>query len=175
PDNSAGVLLRLPFELARFDQVHEVDIQVSQNLIGHLHGEETLSFQYVMKVGLAQAGNPGQTTLGGLPTADAMPQVIHEALLKILWVARTPKTVGLQKDTLSMQWNRSNTVGLASGSCCYCQGGGQRLVYKNHYAPCACVFRAVFRTCLNRFRECTISEGMSGTVTWEFCAGFSAG
>ena len=74
-----------------------------------------------------------------------------------------------------MQWNRSTTVGLANGACCYCQGGGQRLVYKNHYAPCACVFRAVFRTCLNRFRECTISEGMSGTVTWEFCTGSSAG
>ena len=53
-----------------------------------------------------------------------------------------------------MQWNRSNTVGLASSACSYCQGGGQRLVYKNHYAPCACVFRGIFRACLNRFREC---------------------
>src|SRR4051794_32280067 len=70
-----------------------------------------------------------------------------------------------------MQWNRSNTVGLASAACCYCQGGGQRLVYKNSYAPCACVFRAVFRACLNRFRECAVSEGISGTVTWEFCSG----
>jgi hypothetical protein len=70
-----------------------------------------------------------------------------------------------------MQWNRSNTVGLASSACCYCQGGGQRLVYKKSYAPCGCVFRAVFRACLNRFRECLASGGISGTVTWEFCTG----
>jgi hypothetical protein len=70
-----------------------------------------------------------------------------------------------------MRWNRSNTVGLASSACSCCQGGGQRLVYKNHYAPCTCVFRAVFRACLNRFRDCVESGGISGTVTWEFCAG----
>jgi hypothetical protein len=80
-----------------------------------------------------------------------------------------------KKDILFMQWNRSNTVGLASSACCYCQGGGQRLVYKNHYAPCACVFRAVFRACLNRFRECTLSDVMSGTVTWEYCPGPTGG
>src|SRR5437899_3631518 len=70
-----------------------------------------------------------------------------------------------------MQWNRSNTVGLSSSSCSYCQGIGLRLVYKNHETPCACVFRGIFRACLNRFRECAESDGISGTVSWEFCSG----
>src|SRR5882724_9901653 len=74
-----------------------------------------------------------------------------------------------------MKWNRSNTVGLASTTCCYCQGGGLRLVYNNHPAPCGCVFRAIFRACLNRFRECAIAEGISGTVSWEFCSGSGGG
>src|SRR4051812_38642186 len=79
------------------------------------------------------------------------------------------RTCGFRKDILFMRWNRSNTVGLASSACSCCQGGGQRLVYKNYYAPCSCVFRSVFRACLNRFRECVESGGISGTVTWEFC------
>ena len=70
-----------------------------------------------------------------------------------------------------MQWNRSNTIGLASNSCCYCQGVGLRLVYKSHQVPCGCVFRAVFRACLARFRECTASEGIAGTVSWEYTGG----
>jgi hypothetical protein len=69
-----------------------------------------------------------------------------------------------------MQWNRSNTIGLASNDCCHCEGNGQRLVYKNHMVPCACVFRAVFRICLNRFRECVITTGLTGTVSWEYCS-----
>jgi hypothetical protein len=86
------------------------------------------------------------------------------------WSGRSrPRTA--QKDILSMLWNRSNTVGLASNTCCYCQGGGLRLIYKNTYTPCGCVFRAIFRACLNRFRECAASDGRSGTVSWEFCGG----
>jgi hypothetical protein len=70
-----------------------------------------------------------------------------------------------------MLWNRSNTIGLASNSCCFCEGLGLRLVYKNHTVPCGCVFRSVFRICMNRFRECTANEGLTGTVSWEYCSG----
>jgi hypothetical protein len=44
------------------------------------------------------------------------------------------------------------------------------MVYKNHLVPCGCVFRAVFRICLRRFRECVTSSGLAGTVSWEFCS-----
>ncbi len=70
-----------------------------------------------------------------------------------------------------MQWNRSNTIGLANESCTYCQGQGTRAVYKTKEAPCNCVFRAIFRACLNRFRDCAASGTHFGTVSWEFCAG----
>ena len=70
-----------------------------------------------------------------------------------------------------MHWNRSNTIGLASTTCCYCEGVGLRMVYKNHTVPCSCVFRSIFRICLNRFRECNLAEGIAGTVSWEFCSG----
>jgi hypothetical protein len=70
-----------------------------------------------------------------------------------------------------MQWNRSNTIGLANAACTFCQGQGMRLVYRKQETPCNCVFRAVFRACLSRFRECAVSEGLSGTVSWEFCGG----
>src|SRR5262249_6393219 len=70
-----------------------------------------------------------------------------------------------------IKWNRSKTLALASNSCAYCQGTGMRLVYRNHCAACDCVFRAIFRICLGRFRECAMNEGLAGTVCWEFCGG----
>src|SRR5438045_3732613 len=70
-----------------------------------------------------------------------------------------------------MEWNRSNTIGLANASCSFCHGQGMRLVYLNRQAPCNCVFRAIFRACLQRFRGCALSEGLCGTVSWEFCGG----
>lgn len=52
-----------------------------------------------------------------------------------------------------IQWNRSNTLALASTKCATCHGIGTR----NEGLPCKCVLRAIFRECLNRFRE--IAEG----------------
>jgi hypothetical protein len=75
------------------------------------------------------------------------------------------------KPRSAYQWNRSNTIGLASASCCYCEGLGLRLVYKNHSVPCGCVFRSVFRICMNRFRECSVNEGLTGTASWEYWPG----
>ena len=46
-----------------------------------------------------------------------------------------------------------------------------RLVHNGMEAPCNCVFRAVFRTCFNRFRELAADADHIGTVSLEFCRG----
>lgn len=70
-----------------------------------------------------------------------------------------------------MHWDRSNTIGLANTSCSYCHGYGLRLVRKGKEIPCQCVFRAVFRACHHRFRECVAKGPHTSTVTLEFCRG----
>ncbi len=70
-----------------------------------------------------------------------------------------------------MEWNRSTTIGLASETCCQCKGDGMRPVYDDKKAPCNCVFRAAFRACYARFRECAISGESPGSVSWEVIGG----
>jgi len=70
-----------------------------------------------------------------------------------------------------MQWDRSNTIGMAAETCKHCEGNGTRAVYKTKTHPCNCVFRAIFRACLARFRDCAENGTPFGTVSWEFCAG----
>lgn len=70
-----------------------------------------------------------------------------------------------------MQWSRSVSIGLARSSCTYCHGLGVRIVRNGREAPCNCVFRAVFRTCFNRFREFAIEGAHTGSVSLEFCRG----
>ncbi len=70
-----------------------------------------------------------------------------------------------------MQWNRSNAIGLACASCSFCHGEGMRTVHKVREAPCNCVFRAIFRACFNRFRECVELGAHTSTVSLEFCDG----
>jgi len=74
-----------------------------------------------------------------------------------------------------MQWNRSNTIGLAQISCCCCHGYGVRLVRKGKEVPCQCVLRAIFRACYNRFRDCALKAGQTPSVSLEFCRGKEAG
>jgi hypothetical protein len=69
-----------------------------------------------------------------------------------------------------MQWDRSNAIGLAKASCTWCEGRGVRQVRRGTETPCNCVYRAVFRACYNRFRECAEGAHM-GTVSLEFCRG----
>jgi hypothetical protein len=70
-----------------------------------------------------------------------------------------------------VQWNRSNAIGLAKASCTYCHGLGTREVYKGRITPCNCVFRAVFRVCHNRFRECVALSEHTSAVSLEFSSG----
>jgi hypothetical protein len=60
---------------------------------------------------------------------------------------------------------------MAIETCKYCEGNGTRVVYKTKASPCNCVFRAIFRACLTRFRDCAENGAPFGTVSWEFCAG----
>ena len=70
-----------------------------------------------------------------------------------------------------MQWDRSKTIGLAKVSCSYCHGYGLRFARRGKDVPCQCVFRAIFRACYNRFRECVESDCHTSTVTLESCPG----
>jgi len=70
-----------------------------------------------------------------------------------------------------MEWNRSNTLGLAKATCCSCHGYGLRLVQQGDEAPCYCVLRAIFRACYNRFRYCASNIERTSTVSLEFCRG----
>jgi hypothetical protein len=67
-----------------------------------------------------------------------------------------------------MEWNRSNAIGLALASCTLCEGHGMvELIRGGAEKPCDCVFRAIFRACYRRFRECAISGTQMGSVSLE--------
>ena len=60
---------------------------------------------------------------------------------------------------------------LGNETCAYCAGKGMRNVYKAIQRPCSCVYRAIFRACLSRFRDCADNGTAFSTVTWEFYYG----
>lgn len=67
-----------------------------------------------------------------------------------------------------MEWNRSETIGLASATCVFCRGLGQRKsTAKSEARPCGCVFRAIFRACYTRYRHCMELTGRSSQMSLE--------
>lgn len=70
-----------------------------------------------------------------------------------------------------MNWDRSQTIALAKASCTHCHGYGLRLGRNSREVPCNCVFRAVFRACYLRFRDCANREKHLSRVQLEFCSG----
>ena len=70
-----------------------------------------------------------------------------------------------------MQWNRSNTIGISKMSCARCQGNGTRLVRYGHETACNCAYRAAFRACFNRFRECSAQGAHASTVSLDLVQG----
>lgn len=70
-----------------------------------------------------------------------------------------------------MQWSLSDTIGLAKFSCAHCHGTGLRAGRGGKDTPCNCVFRAIFRACYNRFRECAAKEKYLSKVSLERCSG----
>lgn len=84
------------------------------------------------------------------------------------WFSRS---FGLGREEIrTLQWNRSNTIGLAKASCDYCNGLGTR-INRGQEVPCSCIFRAIFRACYHRFRECAALGSHTSTVTFEPCRG----
>lgn len=57
-----------------------------------------------------------------------------------------------------MEWNRSETLGLASVKCPHCEGKGLWLEGGKPPEPCKCVLRKIFRLCYARFAECAVAS-----------------
>ena len=66
-----------------------------------------------------------------------------------------------------MQWTRSETLALAQQSCIHCYGLGLRPGRSGVSTPCNCVFRAIFRACYARFRQCASKEKYISRVSLE--------
>lgn len=66
-----------------------------------------------------------------------------------------------------MLWNRSETIALASVKCPHCQGLGLCRGRGNTHVPCACVLRAIFRACFNRFRSSVMKDKGASAVNPE--------
>jgi hypothetical protein len=66
-----------------------------------------------------------------------------------------------------MNWTRSETLALAQQSCAYCYGLGLRSGPGEASTPCNCVFRAIFRACYARFRQCASKEKHLSRVSLE--------
>jgi len=70
-----------------------------------------------------------------------------------------------------MNWDRSQTIALAKNACAHCHGYGMRPGRYGRETPCNCVFRAIFRACYSRFRDCAGKERYLSRVQLEFCHG----
>jgi hypothetical protein len=66
-----------------------------------------------------------------------------------------------------MEWTRSETLVLAQQSCIFCYGLGLRQGRSGASKPCNCVFRAIFRACYARFRQCASKEKYVSRVSLE--------
>src|SRR5437870_10250897 len=79
------------------------------------------------------------------------------------------------KPTVQLEWNRSETIALAKSTCTHCRGLGLRQGRKGKKYPCNCVFRAIFRACYTRFRDCVEQERYLSTISLDWCADASGG
>jgi len=68
------------------------------------------------------------------------------------------KASELVDEVSKMEWSRSETLALAQQSCSHCYGLGLRPGRGGVSTPCNCVFRAIFRACYARFRQCASKE-----------------
>jgi hypothetical protein len=68
-------------------------------------------------------------------------------------------------------WSRSGVIGIAKASCTFCHGFGMRPVLVGQPVPCKCVFRAIFRACYARYRECEAMVRHTQGVTIERATG----
>jgi hypothetical protein len=73
----------------------------------------------------------------------------------------------LEKEKNKMQWTRTETLALAQQSCSLCYGLGLRPGRSGASTPCNCVFRAIFRACYARFKQCASKEKHISRVSLE--------
>lgn len=66
-----------------------------------------------------------------------------------------------------MEWNRSETIALASMHCEYCQGLGLCRGRGNSHVPCVCVLRAIFKACFKRFKASVAKDKGASAVKLE--------
>ena len=64
-------------------------------------------------------------------------------------------------------WTRSDVIGIAKASCDFCHGYGLRPTLHGADFPCGCVFRAIFRICYGRYRECHAMAARVMPITWD--------
>lgn len=69
------------------------------------------------------------------------------------------------------EWTRSETLALAQQTCTFCYGLGLRPGRAGASVPCNCVFRAIFRACFARFRQCATKEKYISRAVLERRAG----
>jgi hypothetical protein len=60
---------------------------------------------------------------------------------------------------------------MATVSCVYCKGIGMRERKRGEPAACNCVFRRIFRACLEQFQICAWRQGQYTSITLERCRG----
>lgn len=71
-----------------------------------------------------------------------------------------------------MEWNHSEVIALARPKCAYCLGTGIRSGRRaGETHACGCVYRAIFKTCYVRFRECNAMAKQMGTVSLDWSNG----
>jgi hypothetical protein len=73
----------------------------------------------------------------------------------------------LVDEVSKIEWSRSETLALAQQSCSHCYGLGLRPGRGGVSTPCNCVFRAIFRACYARFRQCASKEKYISRVSLE--------
>jgi hypothetical protein len=62
-------------------------------------------------------------------------------------------------------------IGIAKATCVFCHGYGLRPALRGAPVPCACVFRAIFRICHARYRECEAMAAHAGGISLERARG----
>ncbi len=79
---SPDFVLVVADQLVGLDQVEDAQVEIMENRVGHVQGQEAFPFQYVMKMGLAQSGEAGETAFSDFPALYTAAEVFEKALMK---------------------------------------------------------------------------------------------
>ena len=65
------------------NKIQKPDLQVVEDLIGHVHREHSFAFEHVMEVGLAESCEFCQAAFGGFAALNPAAEVFEEAVFKV--------------------------------------------------------------------------------------------